>query len=67
MCPTVSIDPEVCAGYACCVLAVPEVFALDGSTDLGIVIDPNPDDALRPAVAGAALGCPVQAIRIEER
>ncbi len=63
----VSIDPELCQGYACCIMAVPVVFDLDDGTGKAIVIDPEPGDSLRSAVEGAVRGCPVHAIRIETR
>lgn len=63
----VSLDRDVCQGYACCVMAVPAVFDLDDDTGKATVIDAEPDDSLRAAVDGAVRGCPVHAIRIETR
>jgi ferredoxin len=63
----VSIDQQVCQGYACCVMGVPSVFDLDDETGKAAVIDAEPEDSLRSAVDGAVRGCPVRAIRVEER
>ncbi|MGI8761557.1 MAG: ferredoxin [Jatrophihabitantaceae bacterium] len=63
----VTLDQEVCQGYACCVMAVPAVFDLDDDTGKAKVIDSEPEDSLRAAVEGAVRGCPVHAIRIEAR
>lgn len=63
----VSLDQQVCQGYACCVMAVPSVFDLDDETGKAVVIDAEPDDSMRAAVDGAVRGCPVRAIRVEER
>lgn len=63
----VSIDPEVCQGYACCVMAVPTVFDLDDETGKAIVTNPEPGDSLRAAVEGAVRGCPVHAISVKVR
>lgn len=62
----VSVDEQVCQGYACCVMAVPEVFDLDDETGKAKVIDSEPSDSLRDAVAGAVRGCPVRAISIRD-
>ncbi|MFC0862338.1 ferredoxin [Sphaerimonospora cavernae] len=63
----VTLDQDVCQGYACCVMAVPSVFDLDDGTGKAIVINPEPDASLRSAVEGAARGCPVHAIKVEAR
>jgi ferredoxin len=63
----VTLDQEVCQGYACCVMAVPTVFDLDDETGKAKVINSEPADSLREAVAGAVRGCPVRAISIQDR
>lgn len=61
----VTIDRNVCQGYACCVMAVPSVFDLDAGTGRAVVVTAEPADSLRSAVNGVARGCPVHAIRLE--
>lgn len=62
----VSIDPQVCQGYACCVMTAPEVFAMDDEVGKAIVTQPEPDDALRDLCEKAVRGCPTHAISITE-
>lgn len=62
---TVKVDLDLCQGYACCAMAVPDVFDISEDTAKVTVLDEEPDDSLRSAVEGAVRGCPVHAIRIE--
>lgn len=55
----VQVDHDICAGFADCVEAAPDVFALD-EEGLAIVIDP--DAAGMDTLKEAADVCPVSAI-----
>ena len=63
---SVVINRDLCQGYARCVGIAPDVFDLDDE-DLGIVVDPDPPEALRSDVDHAVDGCPMKAIRWEPR
>ena len=62
----VSIDHDRCIGSGQCVLNAEEVFDQREEDDLGVVLDPAPPAASEAAVHRAALGCPGQAITVEE-
>lgn len=63
---SVSIDEKRCKGYACCVMALPEVFEMDRKKGIAIVTQETPDDALRSKVEVAARSCPVRAVIIHD-
>lgn len=60
----VIVDMNLCQDHGQCVFAAPEVFELDETGHL-VVLMPEPDESLRAAVEDAADVCPVQAISIE--
>ncbi|GAA1382203.1 ferredoxin [Pseudonocardia kongjuensis] len=61
----VSVDEWLCAGHGLCEAAAPDVFEVN---DEGIadVTDPNPAEALWPAVREGARLCPADAVLIDE-
>ncbi|MGH9030200.1 MAG: ferredoxin [Acidimicrobiales bacterium] len=62
----VSIDPDKCQGYACCVMTAPAIFDLDDEAGKASVIQPEPGDDLRDLVERAVRGCPAHAISTSE-
>jgi ferredoxin len=58
----IHIDRDKCCGYGNCVLAAPDVFALDDISNLAVALVTEPDEALRPAVDRAIDECPTEAI-----
>lgn len=60
----ITIDLEACQGYACCMMAAPELFDLDETVGKAFVTDLAPADALREAAEKAARGCPAHAITV---
>lgn len=62
----VSIDPEKCQGYACCVMTAPTIFDLGSDAQRAVVLQPEPGDDLRDVVDKAVRGCPAQAISLTE-
>lgn len=63
---TVSVDPNVCQGYACCVMTAPTVFDLDEEAGKAVVIQASPGDDMRDLVEKAVRGCPAHAITLQE-
>jgi len=61
----VIIDELRCDAHGVCVVACPEVFALEDTDDLVRVLIEEPDESLRDKLDKAALGCPKAAITIE--
>jgi ferredoxin len=57
----VTVDTDTCIGAGECALTCPEVF---GQDDQGYVVllDPNPDESLRPQIEDAVARCPSGAI-----
>ncbi len=55
----IQVDPDLCAGFAECVVAAPGVFALN---DDNLAIVTNPDGADLDTLLEAAASCPVSAI-----
>lgn len=60
----VTIDTDKCIASGGCVFACPEVFDQD---DDGIVVllDPHPDESLRPKVLEAIDACPASVIAVD--
>jgi ferredoxin len=61
----VVIDRTLCQGHGLCVGEAPDVFDLADTGEL-VLLNPTPDEAERPALDAAALGCPTGAISIHE-
>jgi ferredoxin len=62
----VTIDPEKCEGHAVCASLVPAVFEIPEEGAGAEVVAGEVDPSLEPAVRRAVLGCPEQAIRVED-
>lgn len=60
---TVTVDWDVCQDHGQCVFSAPEVFQIDASGRLAVLIG-EPDEAMRSHCEEAADVCPVQAITI---
>ena len=61
----VRIDLAKCTGYANCVEAAPDVFAMD-DMDKAVVLLESPGEDRTDAVRRAARLCPVEAVVVEE-
>jgi ferredoxin len=61
----VKVDRDRCIASGSCVLECPQVFAQDDE-GLVVVLDEQPDEALRDAVEAAADGCPAACIDVED-
>lgn len=62
----VIVDGTRCELHGECIMAAPDVFAIEDDKDCVTVLDAQPGDQLRSAVEEAAYMCPVAAIRIED-
>jgi ferredoxin len=60
----VSVDTDVCEGYASCTLEAPQVFDLDEDDNVVVLLMPNPPEDMRTEVARAARLCPTHAITL---
>ncbi len=62
----VIVDTGRCELHGECVMAAPDVFAIEDDDEWVTVLDAHPGEHLRSAVEEAAMMCPVAAIRIED-
>lgn len=62
----VKLDTRTCQAYANCLMTAPEVFDLDEAAGTAVILQENPTEAHRPAVAEAVRNCPVQALSLED-
>ncbi len=62
----VIVDTNRCELHGECVIAAPDVFAIEDERDSVTVLNDQPGEQLRSAVEEAAMMCPVTAIRIED-
>ena len=62
----VIVDSGRCELHGECMMAAPDVFAIEDDADSVTVLNAQPDEHLRSAVEEAAMMCPVAAIRIED-
>ena len=62
----VIVDTNRCELHGECMLAAPEVFAIEDDNDHVTLLNAEPDEDLRSAVEEAAMMCPTGSIRIEE-
>jgi ferredoxin len=61
----VVLDLDTCQGYANCVMVAPEVFDIDETTGVAILLQEQPDDSQLAAVEEAVRQCPTEALSIE--
>lgn len=59
----IEIDRDLCQGHGVCEGEAPEVFELSKKGQL-TVLQPEPDESLRPQVEAAAKYCPTRAIKL---
>jgi ferredoxin len=62
----VIVDTDRCELHGECVMAAPDVFAIEDDKDSVTLLNDQPGERLRSAVEEAAMMCPVSAIRIED-
>jgi ferredoxin len=62
----VIVDTNRCELHGECVMAAPDVFAIEDDQDSVTLLNDQPGERLRSAVEEAAMMCPVTAIRIED-
>ncbi len=60
----VILDTAKCEGFACCVVAAPEVFDFDDQRNIAVLLDDSPSEEMRSKVEEAVRVCPVQAIAL---
>ena len=61
----VRVNMERCVGHGMCMMACPEVFALNDDDGTAIILKPDVPPELEAAVDHAVRGCPEQAIVVE--
>ena len=59
------LDEVLCQGHGVCEGEAPEVFELSKKGELTI-LQPDPDESLRPQVEAAVKYCPTHALTIQE-
>lgn len=57
----IQIDTKLCNGYGNCIMAAPEIFDLDPSTNIVEMIR-SPHEADRDSLIEAIADCPVRAL-----
>ena len=63
----VRVDADLCQGHAMCVLEDADVFAFDAKSDETVrILDAEPVESHREAVARAVRYCPTGALSVEE-
>ena len=60
----ITVDLQACQGYACCMMAAPELFDLDEASGKAILTDLAPAESLLDSAQSAARGCPAHAITV---
>lgn len=61
----VLVDLTACQGYACCMMAAPELFDLDDDSGKAVLLSDDPPEDQRSRAADAARACPARAITVE--
>ena len=62
----VHADLDLCQGHAMCEVEAPGIFELDRETDQVRVLEPEPDESQRDAVARAVKYCPAMALSVTD-
>lgn len=62
----VSLDLNLCQGYANCLIEAPAIFDFDEDTNKAILLEETPSDELRAQADASARGCPARAIAVED-
>lgn len=62
----VRADLDLCQGHAMCEVEAPAVFELDRETDQVHVLQPEPEESQRDAVACAVKYCPAMALSVTD-
>ncbi|WP_300643202.1 ferredoxin [Nocardioides sp.] len=57
-------DLDICQGHQMCQAEAPTVFGFDEAADVVEVLEPHPDESLRPQVEAAVRYCPAFALTI---
>lgn len=57
-------DLDICQGHQMCQAEAPTVFGFDEAADVVEVLEPHPDETLRPQVEAAVRYCPAFALTI---
>jgi ferredoxin len=65
LCMRVTVDPDLCEANAVCASLVPEVFLVDESDELTILVSEVPPE-LADQVRQAVRACPRMALTLEE-
>jgi ferredoxin len=59
------LDYELCEGHGECVIAAPEIFALDEAGDKAVLLLEDIPDGLLAKAREAVAICPIVALRLE--
>jgi ferredoxin len=59
-------DLDLCQGHQMCQGEAPDVFGFDEDADLVTLLQPHPDESLRPQVEAAIRYCPAMALSLSE-
>lgn len=62
----VSLDLNLCQGYANCLIEAPALFDIDEDTDKAILLNDSPGDEFRAQAEASVRGCPARAIAVED-
>lgn len=62
----VEADADLCQGHQMCQGEAPTVFGFDADADVVVLLDPEPDESLRDAVATAVKYCPAMALTLQD-
>lgn len=62
----VEADLDLCQGHQMCQGEAPTVFGFDADADVVVLLDAEPDETLREAVATAVKYCPAMALTLRD-